>query len=219
MEVRSLLPSKKQRAWLAEEVPRLHNVLLSDDGEAGREFLTARGIPEEVWVKWKLGYQTDGSYRGRISIPYWTPSGYTSMVFRCIHLPGMPCKELDHHEKYMALPGYRPMFNVRALSIGADRVFVSEGEVNAFLATYDGFPTVATGSNSGWRPWWSYMFDGPSEVVALVDGDEAGQALAHSVRRNLFHGRAIAFPDGYDYASYRQEYGSDAVKAYVLDRV
>jgi len=213
MEVRSIVPSKKQRLLLAEEVQRNHAALKSDAecSQLGREFLLSRGITEDMQDRWRLGYVEQGTYRGRISIPYWTPAGYSGMVYRCLHLPGVPCKELDHHEKYLALPGYRPMFNVRALSIGADRVFIAEGELNAVVATYFGYPCVAVGGAKSWKPWWSYCFDGPREIVVLQDGDAAGSELVERVRHELRHVTAIEFPSDHDVSSLYVEQGEDAL--------
>src|SRR5688572_23902211 len=153
MEVRSIVPSKKQRLLWAEEVQANHDLLVNgkERSQSGRDFLTARGITPEMAEKWKLGYVSDGTYRGRVSIPYWTPAGYSGMVYRCLHLPGVRCRELEHHEKYLATSGYRAMFNVRALGVGADRVFVTEGELDAIVATANGMPCVATGGKGNWK--------------------------------------------------------------------
>lgn len=134
------------------------------------------------------------------------------MVYRCLHLPGVPCKELDHHEKYLALPGYRPMFNVRALSIGADRVFLTEGELDAIVATYHGYPCVAVGGAKAWKPWWTYCFDGPREVYILADGDSAGQELVQRVKHELgSKALPIVFPDGLDVSSLVKGQGDEAL--------
>lgn len=214
MEVRSIVPSKKQRLLLAEEVRRNHEALL-DQGDQrsaiGRSYLTERGINDEMIERWKLGYVEEGTYRNRVSIPYWTPAGYSGMVYRCLHLPGMQCKELDHHEKYLALPGYRPMFNVRALSVGADRVFITEGEIDAIVATYYGYPCVSVGNNRRWSPWWTYMFDGPREKIVLADGDDAGKELVERVRTALSGVSSLAMPDGMDVSSLVKEQGAEAL--------
>jgi DNA primase len=216
MEVRSIVPSKKQRLLLAEEVRRNHESLLNGEhSQSGRNYLKARGISDEMVSRWKLGYVDSGSYRGRISIPYWTPAGYSSAVYRCLHLPDDPCKELEHHNKYLATPGYRPMFNVRALSLGADRVFVVEGELDAIVASHYGYPAVATGGKENWKPWWSFCFDGPREVVVLRDGDQAGREFADHIKHVLRNVTVIDFPDGYDVSSYSLEHGPEGLRSLI----
>lgn len=217
MEVRSIVPSKKQRLLWGEEV-RAHYEYLVNGGEpsqSGRDFLTARGITPEMVHQWKLGYVESGTYRGRISIPYWTPAGYSAVVYRCLHLPGTPCKELEHHDKYLATSGYRPMFNVRALSVGADRVFVTEGELDAIVSTFCGFPCVATGGKGNWKEWWSYCFDGPREIVVLRDGDESGKEFAEHIKHQLRNVMVIDFPDGSDVSSYHLEHGPEGLSSFI----
>lgn len=217
MEVRSIVPTKKQRLLWAEEVRVNHEFLVSggEHSLAGREYLTARGITPDMADRWKLGYVQSGSYRGRIAIPYWTPAGYSAIVYRCLHLPGDPCKELEHHSKYLATPGYRPMYNVRALSIGADRVFVTEGELDAILASATGYPCVATGGKENWKPWWAYCFDGPREVVVLRDGDDGGKDFATHLKHQLRNVMVIDFPDGHDVSSYHLEHGPEGLRSLV----
>jgi DNA primase len=216
MEVRSIVQSKKQKLWLAESVDKFHTSLGDPSSPAGREYFHARGITDEMIDRWKLGYVVDGQYSGRVSIPYWTPAGYSAMVFRCTHLPGEPCKDIEHHSKYLATPGYRPMFNVRALSVGADRVGICEGELDAIVATSNGLPTVSLGTNARWEDHFSYCFDGPREVLPLVDGDEAGKKLVGKVQSNLHtHVRPIYFPSGSDVSSYVLEHGPDAFRSLV----
>lgn len=218
MEVRSIVPTKRQRLLWAEEVRANHEYLVSgsEHSQSGRDFLIARGITPEMVTKWKLGYVQSGTYRGRISIPYWTPAGYSAVVYRCLHLPGEPCKELEHHSKYIATPGYRPMFNVRALSVGADRVFVTEGELNGVVASHTGFPCVGTGGKGNWKEWWSYCFDGPREVVVLRDGDQAGQEFADDIKHHLRNVVVIDFPDQYDVSSYHLEHGPEGLRSFIL---
>lgn len=218
MEVRSIVPTKKQRLLWAAEVGTSHAFLVNggEHSQSGRDYLTARGITPEMAEKWKLGYVREGSYRGRISIPYWTPAGYSAVVYRCLHLPGEPCKELEHHDKYLATSGYRPMFNVRALSVGADRVFVTEGELDAIVATANGFPCVATGGKGNWKEWWAYCFDGPREVVVLRDGDQAGKEFADHIKHVLRNVTVIDFPDGYDVSSYALEHGPEGLRSFIL---
>jgi DNA primase len=217
MEVRSIVPSKKQRLLLGEEVRRNHEFLVNgkEHSQSGRNYLEARGITPDIVNRWKLGYVESGTYRGRISIPYWTPAGYSAAVYRCVHLPGAACQELEHHSKYLATSGYRPMFNVRALSVGADRVFVAEGELNAIMSSYDGFPCVATGGKENWKEWWSYCFDGPREIVVLRDGDEAGKEFADHIKHQLRNVVVIDFPDGQDVSSYRLEHGPEGLRSLI----
>lgn len=213
MEVRSVVPGKKQRALLADMVVQFRANLVASS--LAGDYLEARGISADTSERWKLGYVPEGQYRNRLAIPYWTPAGYSSLVFRCLHLPGEECKELIAHDKYLAMPGYRPMFNVRALSVGADRVYVTEGELDAITATAHGYPAVSVGGAKAWKPWWSFCFDGPREVIVLADGDDAGKELIDRVKREVRHSRGVSFPPGMDVSSYRLEKGADALRSLI----
>lgn len=217
MEVRSIVPSKKQRLLWAQEVQANREYLESEreHSQSGRDFLLARGITPEMWKEWELGFVESGTYRGRISIPYSTPAGYSAIVYRCLHLPDDPCKELEHHAKYIATSGYRPMYNVRALSVGADRVFVTEGELNARVAEYLGYPCVATGGKDNWKEWWSYCFDGPREIVVLKDGDQSGDEFADHIKHQLRNVVVIDFPRGSDVSSYSLEHGPEGLRSLI----
>lgn len=179
--------------------------------------------------RWKLGYveeaidETHEKYVGRIAIPYYTPSGYANIVFRCTHLPGDECKSLLHHQKYLALPGmYRPMFNAGILTRGHDTIYLVEGEINAMVATYYGMPAVGLTTNLRWEPQWSYMFDGPTRKVALCDGDGvdpktgkiAGQEFGEMCMDKI-GAEMVVFPHGSDVASFNLEHGSDELVRYV----
>lgn len=232
VKLTSIVPSKKQRSFLLESVHRYSAQLATCS--TGSDYLEARGLTAEMMERWHLGYVDDpineehNLYRGRIAIPYYTQAGYSSMVFRCTHLPGEECKDLDYHQKYLALPGYRPMFNVLALDRGYDTVYIVEGELDAIVATASGLPTVALGTALRWEPHWTYAFDGPRNLVGLMDGDQAGERMLNGwtdertkehrpgLKDRLSHDvTGVVFPPGYDVASYHKEFGADELVAYV----
>lgn len=197
----------------------------------GSEYFLARGLLPEMVARWRLGYvaeaidETHEKFVGRIAIPYYTPAGYANIVFRCTHLPGDECKSIPHHQKYLAMSGlYRPMFNAGVLSRGHDIVYLVEGEINAIVATYYGLPAVALTTNLRWEPHWSFMFDGPTRKVALIDGDSpdpktgkvAGEEFG-SMLVDKIGAEVVQFPPGLDVASFNLERGSDQLVSYVKE--
>lgn len=195
----------------------------------GSEYFAARGLTPEMVARWKLGFveeavdPTHEKMVGRVTIPYYTDAGYSSLVFRCTHLPGEECKEIPHHQKYMALKGlYRPMFNAGILTRGHDTIYIVEGEINSIIATSLGLPCVALTTSKRWEAHWSYMFDGPTRKVALCDGDsvdpktgkiageEFGEMLVDKIGAEM-----VTFPQGLDVASFNLERGSDELVRYV----
>lgn len=197
----------------------------------GSDYFTARGLTPEMVARWKLGYVEEAvqpeheKMVGRVTIPYYTDAGYSSLVFRCTHLPGEECKEIPHHQKYMALKGlYRPMFNAGILTRGHDTIYVVEGEINAIVATSLGLPCVALTTSKRWEQHWSYMFDGPSRRVALCDGDSvdpktgkiAGEEFGEMLVDKI-GAETVTFPQGLDVASFNLERGSDQLVRYVKE--
>jgi hypothetical protein len=180
-------------------------------------------------TRWKLGYVEEAAQPehekmvGRVTIPYYTDAGYSSLVFRCTHLPGEECKEIPHHQKYMALKGlYRPMFNAGILTRGHDTIYIVEGEVDAIVATSLGLPCVALTTSKRWEQHWSYMFDGPTRKVALCDGDSidpktgkiAGEEFGEMLVDKI-GAETVTFPQGLDVASFNLERGPEALVRYV----
>lgn len=176
-------------------------------------------------ARWRLGYvaeaidETHEKFVGRIAIPYYSSAGYTNIVFRCTHLPGDECKSIQHHQKYLALPGmYRPMFNAGILTRGHDIIYLTEGEINAIVGTYYTLPTVGLTTNLRWEQHWSFMFDGPTRKVALCDGDEAGEKFGEMLVDKI-GAEMVQFPPGLDVASFNLDRGSDELVRYVKEAI
>lgn len=207
-KVLDVVPPANVRADLKRAVENYASTL-------NTEYLESRGIPVPAGQRWKLGTivnpeASHRNYTGRLAIPYWTPAGYSAMAFRCTE--PHDCSSLNNHSKYLSTVGYRPLFNVRALSAGYDHVYVCEGELNAIVATYCGYPCVATGGSSKWEPWWGYCFDGVSRVTYLADGDEAGVKAAKRLRTEIRHSSVIQFPGGEDVLSWYAKHGEAGLK-------
>lgn len=206
--------SPRQRQFLAEATHQYAEALA--ESAEGSAFIEARGFSEGIVKAYKLGYVADPlpgheNYVGRLAIPYYTETGYVNMVFRCLHLP----HEAEHcrHAKYLSLPGeYRPMFNVHALAKGLDTVYVCEGELDAIMATQCGFPAVGIPGAERWEDHWSYMFDGPEQVIVICDADEKGEQLARKVKRNIHQARIKTLPAGEDVCSLVVAQGPQALR-------
>lgn len=193
------------------------------------DFFSQRGLPDALVEKFKYGVVVDPEpehkqFVGRISIPYKNAQGIHYLVFRCPCLQ-KECVECANGQfKYLASDGeYRPLYNSWVLDRDLDVVYVSEGEFNADVATFVGFPCIGTGSATRMEAHWTYLFDGLEEVVILKDGDgdpKAGKNMVRLWRRHLSKEtrvglRVIEFPKGHDVASYFQAFGANALKAYI----
>lgn len=192
-------------------------------------FFKERGLPDDFVSRFKYGVVRDPEpshkkFIGRISIPYKNAKGIHYIAFRC------PCTTKECVQcangrfKYMAASGtYRPLYNSWVLDKDLDRVYVTEGEINADVALYCEFPCIATGSATRFERHWSFLFDGLEEIVILRDGDgepQAGEKMVqlwqkHLPKETRVGLRVVEFPRGYDVASYFKEYGAEALKEYI----
>ena len=214
VEFHSVVPSLKLRNYRQEAVTRYASQV-----DQALPYLLGRGMTEESVRRWKIGYVADPLggheiYEGRISIPYWSAGGYLAINFRCLH--HHKCKS-EYHDKYMfEQGGYRRLFNVRVLEKGLDKIYVTEGELDAITATEAGLPAVGIPMAGAWEAHWDAAFTGPSQVVAVVDADDAGRELVRRLRSKIGHKlSSVRLPSGEDVSSYAQAHGLSGLKELV----
>lgn len=183
-------------------------------GEAAA-YLNSRGITEEVARAFGLGVVTDtDSFLGRLSIPYQTPSGVVDIKYRCID----PAHG-DHHG--LSCPKYGKesglgvhLFNGRALIGNAQRVVLTEGEMDAIaVQSLAGYPAVGYPGVDTWQKQehWRLCFDSVAEVVIIADGDDPGRKAAERVENSFSKmdllARVVEMPDGHDANSFLIQFG------------
>lgn len=213
-EFHSVVPSLKLRNFRNAAVNRYASQVAQ-----ALPYLLGRGLTEESVRRWKIGYVDDPLggheiYEGRISIPYWSAGGYLAINFRCIH--EFKCNS-ESHKKYMfEQGGYRRLFNVRVLEKGLDKIYVTEGELDAIAATESGLPAVGIPMAGAWEPHWDSAFSGPSQVVAIIDADDAGRELVRRLRSKIGHKLTpVRLPAGEDVSSYVQSNGAEGLRELV----
>lgn len=216
IEFHSVVPSLKLRNFRHEAVTKYASQV-----DQALPYLLGRGMTEESVRRWKIGYVGEPLggheiYEGRISIPYWSAGGYLAINFRCTH--EFKCKS-EYHDKYMfEQGGYRRLFNVRVLEKGLDKIYVTEGELDAITATESGLPSVGIPMAGAWQQHWDAGFSGPSQVVAIVDADDAGRELVRRLRTKLGHKlTSVRLPSGEDVSSYVQQHGTGALSELVAN--
>lgn len=181
-------------------------------GEAA-EYLEGRGLlDEDLLTHFRLGVVAEPlpghePFRGRLSIPYITPSGVVNMRFR----------SLDGSDpKYLSLPGGATnLYNVMALHRPGDMVLVCEGELDAVAASHAGFLAVGVPGANAWQPHFARLLQDFERVVVVADGDEAGKGLSTVVRKAVEGAEVRLMPDGHDVNSFLLERGADAFDEWV----
>lgn len=219
------LPSKKRRESLDRATSEY-----SESVDLAADYLQSRGIPIEVARQWRLGVVLDPlpgheEYKGRLSIPFLTPSGTVHMKFRCI---------ADHKcsaagcVKYLGESVQSRPFGVLSLQMDSAKIVVVEGELDTICAvSLAGVPALGLDGANKWKAHYKYMFEGYSEVVVVKDGDvrspddpkkpTSAERFADTVVGALYDrgARAVSMPPGEDTNSFIRQYGVEAW----LDRI
>lgn len=181
-------------------------------------YLASRGIGAEAAGTYRLGYVADPDpmhepFRGRLSIPFITPTGVVYIRFRC--LEDHDCKE-EGHGKYEGQKGTEThLYNVQALHDADTVIGITEGELDALVATSHGFPAVGVPGATNWKPFYYRLFDDFERVVILGDGDKAGREFTTKLSQNIPGGEAKLMPAGQDVNSYILENGAKSFLEYV----
>lgn len=206
-----VVPSPNMRKSLEESSKLYATQLLDSPGES---YLLGRGITKSLQDSFRLGYVEeplpgDELFKGRISIPYLTAAGVVSIRFR---------STVSHEFKYLGRPGDRTRpFNVGVLSDPHQTIYITEGEMDAIIATAVGLPAVGLPGVMSWKSRgkvYARLFRF-RRVVVLADGDEPGRKFAELVASALDGCRIIGMPDGEDVNSMFQQLGHQGLREYV----
>lgn len=177
-------------------------VMYASEVQRAEGFLNGRGLSIEDASLYRLGCVCDDSpesapYKGRLAIPYLTPSGVRDIRFRC--LEDHRCKE-HGHSKYLSRAGAAGLlYNVSALWRDSDTIAICEGELDAVVMDlFSGIPAVGVPGANMWRPHFRKLFADYDRVLVLGDGDDAGKAFALVIVSKLENAVAVTLPQGMD---------------------
>jgi DNA primase len=180
--------------------------------EAGRDYLSARGLGPEAVDFYRLG-QVDSShaeharYNGWLCIPYLTRAGVVSLKFRQTVPEATP--------KYLT-PYPTRLYNTLAMD-EADRlgyIGITEGEFDAEINSfYCGIPSVGIPGVETYKkhPEWRELLRGYSKVLIFPDPDEPGRELASQLIRDIDTATIVRLP-GHDVNKTYQLHGADAIR-------
>lgn len=200
--------SASHKSWLTDLAHRYHDALTDEV----HSYLAERALDQDAVDSSLLGLVSDPDpahepYRGRLAIPFITPTGVVSMRFRC--LEAHSCE--DGCAKYLGVEGDSThLYNVAALHEAGSRVGIAEGELDALVATRAGLPTVGCPGASAWKPFYYRLFDDFEYVYILGDGDSAGRKWAGGLAPNIPGAVSRVQPKDYDVTSYVVEHGAEA---------
>jgi DNA primase len=203
------LPTKKRREYVAKAV-----ALYSASLDNVTSYLVNRGIDRDTAERWQLGYVETPlpgheDFVGRLAIPYLTPAGPLCIKFRCVE--SHDCKAAGC-VKYLGEPNENRLFGVWNFRHDDPTIAITEGELDAVVATQVGVRAIGVPGATQWRPYWDHLFEGYDEVVLLRDGDAAGRKMSENLMARLPQLRVVKMPEGQDVTSFVVENGGDALK-------
>lgn len=168
----------------------------AQDIHLATEYLESRGLSLEDAKNAFLGVVNNPlpgheQFRGRLAIPYTTPTGVVDIRFRALG-PQEP--------KYLGLPGAKTrMFNTKSILTAVDRIAICEGEIDALTLTYKvGIPAVGVPGANAWKSHYKRLLQDFDTIYVFSDGDQAGQDFARHLARELNGIVNLTMPEGED---------------------
>ena len=196
--------SNSQRQFLLQATQRYAGTI-----ELATEYLSSRHLSVEEASIFHLGVVADPlpghePYKGRLAIPYITPSGVVDIRFRAMH---------NEDPKYMGLVGAKTtMFNTKACFVADKYICVTEGEFDCIMmGVKTQHPTIGIPGANNWKPHYAKILDDFEIVIVLADGDAAGLEFGKKISRELGNVNIISMPEGEDVNSMMVKRGSDWV--------
>ena len=162
------------------------------------QYLLSRHLSVEEGKSFHLGIVKDPlpgheSYKGRLAIPYITPSGVVDIRFRSIN-------DNPDEPKYMGIPGAKTtMFNAQAVLTADSYICVTEGELDTVvLSAKTSHPSIGIPGVNNWKPFYAKILDDFETVIVLADGDNAGLEFGKKLSRELPNVNLLQMPEGHD---------------------
>ena len=194
--------SSSQRQFLLQATQRYAGKI-----ELAQEYLLSRSLSVEEASIFHLGVVEDPlpgheAYKGRLAIPYITPSGVVDIRFRGMH---------NEDPKYMGLVGAKTtMFNTQACFVADKYICVTEGEFDCIIMSVKTIhPTIGIPGANNWKSHYAKILDDFEIVIVLADGDAAGLEFGKKISRELGNVNIISMPEGEDVNSIITKRGSE----------
>jgi len=223
--------SNESRYLLARQSLKFQQALRSPAGAARLAYLVeGRGLSEETIAHFQLG-AVEGPEefgdelahwaRGRISIPFLTPTG--TVLIRYMEPP----PRRPGGVKYWQPAGtYIGLYNTSTIVQGGRRVVLCEGEIDTMTLWQVGLPAVGIPGAGNWsrRGHYPTIFEGYEEVIFVQEDDEkqfnddgspresAAERLAAQVTEDLGNVRVVKLPRGFDSNDILTQQGPDALR-------
>ena len=183
--------------------------------QEAEEYLSTRSLSVDEARMFHLGVVVDPlpgheAFKGRLAIPYITPSGVVDIRFRAMH---------GEDPKYMGMIGAKTtMFNTQAVFAATSYICVTEGEFDCVvMSVKTNHPTVGIPGANNWKGFYSRILDDFDTVIILADGDNAGLEFAKKISRELPNVNIVQMPEGEDVNSTYTNLGKEWIDERIRD--
>lgn len=151
------------------------------DGMTIEYWLRDHAVGRDEIERYVLGLVPRGERNaGRVAIPYLTRAGVKAFKFRC--LADHDCHEVEC-PKYI-LEGDVRIYNPAAFQAAGNTIGISEGEIDAAVATMHLLPTVGFPGATMWaanKAVWKFALRDYDDIIVFADGDKAGLDYARTL--------------------------------------
>lgn len=205
------------KRFLGRATEEYHKTL-KDDAE-GLAYLRDRGISSEAADYFQLGIVREPlpgheNFLNRLSFPYLTPTGVTTIRFRVLGDPG-------EKSKFLSISGDTArIYNTRAL-LKAREIYICEGETDVIAAYQAERPAVGLPGVTSWAKSariFSRIFAN-RRVTVLADNDDHGEGMqyAQDIYKSLGGCGIILMPKGHDVSSLVRAQGAQALRDWIAN--
>lgn len=175
------------------------------------QYLIGRGITREAAIAHKIGYVGTPRigherYRGRLTIPYITPTCVSELRFRSID---------GTEPKYLSRDGAEThLYNVGAFHVDSDVIAICEGEFDAMIlnSVVGCIPAIGLAGANAWKPMFRRAFTDYHRVYVLTDGDQAGSDLGKKIATAIDVAVVVSMPPGMDVSDVFLAEGAEGIK-------
>jgi hypothetical protein len=192
--------------------PKLVDVFF-ENGKNNREYFYKRGLNDRIIDSFKLGFYNDFN-----TVPF-----YENFNFKNFQLRRENPKTI-----YGYYRGIGPlMFNSDILRL-VDKIYYTEGPVDAMIMIQNGLPAVSSNCSGGYLGKWISRFVNIKEINILFDNDEAGNLESKRLAKFLGESRCKIynfwdfgkFGNGYDPVDYfRDGHTANDLKKLLDDKI
>lgn len=151
--------------------------------------------------------------KGRLAIPYVTPTGIVQIRFRAIPYTGIPGDPEPSPKMKSEAGAGTTIYNVNALTGTTTTLALCEGEFDTMSAHQAGIPAIGIPGANAWQHVFALALKF-RKVIVLADNDDHGEGLkfAEKVQEDVRGARIVLMDKDEDVNSFLVKNGEEALR-------